>query len=397
MEQCAVLEQIRALTPRIRSECNALDKTRTLPDGLVDTLRDMGVYRLLAPTSVGGGEIDPVGFLRVVEETAYADGSLGWCVMISGCYSTFAGLLPSEGAHEIYGPANAISAGAFGAAGTARRVEGGYQVGGRWRLGSGSSHATWFLGGCVVTEGDQPVMTPTGQPAAREMFFPASAVEIIDTWDSTGLRGTASHDYAVADVFVPEHHTMWFSDPPICDHALYRMPVVGAFATYVAAVPLGIARHALDAFTSMAAVKTPVASTARLAEKPTVHAAVGRAASLISVSRATLMGILQELWDRVQTGYQPTPADHCNLWITATHSAQAAFQATEMLYATAGATGIYASSALDRCLRDGRTAVQHIVLQEANYEHYGRQLLLVDDTIPGPWMLDYRAGRHRPG
>lgn len=30
----------------------------------------------------------------------------------------------------------------------------------------GSSHATWFLGGCVISEHDQPVMTTAGQAAS---------------------------------------------------------------------------------------------------------------------------------------------------------------------------------------------------------------------------------------
>ena len=37
----------------------------------------------------------------------------------------------------------------------------------------------------------------------REFFCGASVTEVVDNWDSTGLRGTASHDYAVSDVFVP--------------------------------------------------------------------------------------------------------------------------------------------------------------------------------------------------
>ena len=52
------------------------------------------MFRLLAPVEIGGGEIDPVTFLDVVEAASYADGSVGWCVMIGGCYATFGGLLP---------------------------------------------------------------------------------------------------------------------------------------------------------------------------------------------------------------------------------------------------------------------------------------------------------------
>ena len=82
----------------------------------------------------------------------------------------------------------------------------------------------------MIFRGDQPVMGPAGVPLMREVFFPARVTEVIDTWESTGLRGTASHDYAVSDVFVPTAHTVWFQDPPGCDRALYRMPPIAMFA-----------------------------------------------------------------------------------------------------------------------------------------------------------------------
>jgi hypothetical protein len=35
------------------------------------------------------------------------------------------------------------------------------------------------------------------------MLFPPSACKVLDTWHTTGLSGTGSHDYLVEDVFVP--------------------------------------------------------------------------------------------------------------------------------------------------------------------------------------------------
>jgi alkylation response protein AidB-like acyl-CoA dehydrogenase len=390
LEADDVLDGVRSLTPQIRTECVDLDSTGVVPASVIDALRHLGTFRLLAPRDIGGGEVDPLTFLRIVEETAYADGSVGWCVMIGGCYSTFAGLLPVDGGREIYGDATTISAGAFRPSGQARRVDGGFHVRGRWSLGSGSSHANWFLGGCTVIDGDGPLTAVSGAPVFKEMFFPASQVTIIDTWDSTGLRGTASHDYSVSDIFVPDRRAMWFSDSPTSDHPLYSMPVIGVFATYVAAVPLGIGRHAIDAFVTLARAKTPGSSTTLLAEKPVTQAVLGRAYALITAGRRSLIGTLEELWAGVRRGHRPTLGDHRSLWVAATHAAQSALDAIETLYAAGGASSVYATCPLDRCLRDARTAVQHIVLQEANFEHYGRELLAREGP-PGPWIMDYRG------
>ena len=43
-----------------------------------------------------------------------------------------------------------------------------------------------------------------------------------------------------------------------------------------------------------------------------------------------------------------------------------------MLYTAAGANAVYAASPLDRCLRDARTALQHVCTQEVNFETGGR-------------------------
>jgi indole-3-acetate monooxygenase len=381
---------VDSLTPMIRAACADIDKTRAVPAAVSSALQDVGVFRLLSPREIGGAEVDPVTFLKVVEAASYADGSVGWCVMIGGCYATFGGMLPAEGARAIYGDPATISAGAFRPDGVAREVDGGFRVTGRWPLASGSSHANWYIAGCAIFRDDQPVIGPAGVPLMREVFFPAAIIEIIDTWESTGLRGTASHDYAVSDVFVPTSRTLWFQDPPSCDRALYRMPPIAMFATFIGAVPLGIARHAVDEFSTLADAKTPARSTSVLADKPVAQATLGRAHALVAAGRAYLIETLNDLWVRVQASHAPSLADRGALWLAATHAAHSALEAIEMLYTTAGASSVYSSCPLDRCLRDARTAVQHICTQETNFELAGRHLL-GRDVISSLWGIDYRG------
>jgi hypothetical protein len=60
------------------------------------------------------------------------------------------------------------------------------------------------------------------------------------------------------------------------------------------------------------------------------------------------------------------------------------------LYSAAGANSVYARCPLDRCLRDARTATQHICAQELNFELAGKVVL---DRLPLPnvWAMDYRG------
>lgn len=381
---------VGSLADLIRTECVDLDSNGVIPTSVIRALQDTGVFQLMAPTEIGGAEVDPVTFLRVVEAASHADGSVGWCVLIGGCYAAFGGMLPAEGARRIFGDPATISAGAFRPDGVAVEVDGGYRITGRWPLASGSSHATWYIGGCIIQRDGQPVTGRAGTPLMREFFFPASSVEIIDNWDSTGLRGTASHDYAVSDVFVPTSQTAWFQDPPTVDRPLYRMPPVAMFATFIGAVPLGIARHALDEFIALASAKTPAMSAAVLADKPVAQDRLGQAHAIVAAGRCYLLQTLGELWEKVQAGHAPTLSDRGALWLAATHAGHTALDAIGQLYTAGGASSVYRASSLDRCLRDARTAVQHVCTQEQNFELAGR-LLLGREIVPSPWMVDYRG------
>jgi indole-3-acetate monooxygenase len=382
---------VGSLTQMIREECDVVDRTRAIPATVVDVLRDARVFHLLAPRAVGGAEADPLTFLRVVEEVSYADGSAGWCTMIGGCYAIFGGILAPEGAREIFGDPATISAGNFRPdKGVAEVMDGGYRVSGRWELASGSSHASWYIAGAMLVQDGAPVAGPDGRPTMREFFFPAAEARVVDTWESTGLRGTASHDYEVQDLFVPEHRTLWFQEPPSERGPLYRMPPVAMFSTFIAAVQLGIARHAIDAFVELATAKIPTMSQIVLADRVTAQATLGRAIALVTSARGYLENALQNLWNRVEAGHAPTLGDRGGLWLASAHAGHTAHAAIDTLYTAAGATAVYATSPLDRCLRDARTALQHVCTQEVHFELAGR-LALERDALASVWGLDYRG------
>jgi indole-3-acetate monooxygenase len=382
---------VGSLAQMISEECEVVDRTRAIPATVVDALRDARVFHLLAPRAVGGAEADPLTFLRVVEEVSYADGSAGWCTMIGGCYAIFGGILAPEGAREIFGDPATISAGNFRPdKGVAEVMDGGYRVSGRWELASGSSHASWYIAGAMLVQDGAPVAGPDGRPTMREFFFPAAEARVVDTWESTGLRGTASHDYEVQDLFVPEHRTLWFQEPPSERGPLYRMPPVAMFSTFIAAVQLGIARHAIDAFVELATAKIPTMSQIVLADRVTAQATLGRAIALVTSARGYLENALQNLWNRVEAGHAPTLGDRGGLWLASAHAGHTAHAAIDTLYTAAGATAVYATSPLDRCLRDARTALQHVCTQEVHFELAGR-LALERDALASVWGLDYRG------
>ena len=89
------------------------------------------------------------------------------------------------------------------------------------------------------------------------MLFPKSSVQMVDIWHTLGLRGTASNEYVVKDLFVPADHTM-LRDKPVDrreEGPLYRFGSSQLYSAGFAGVGLGMARGLIDAFLNLPATK----------------------------------------------------------------------------------------------------------------------------------------------
>ncbi len=242
-------------------------------------MADARIFRQLVPRVAGGDELDPITMLDVVEAVSRVDGSAGWLAMIGSGAGFLTGYLDSSVGREIFADPYACLCGNIGAA-SARAVvvRGGYRVSGRWPFVSGCEHSTWMAGNALVYDGDTLRTNADGTPRPRIMVFPHDDARIIDTWSATGLRATGSHDVAVADIFVPEERSLWWSDGPTQPGPLY--PVRLMLVAH-AAHALGIARAAIDALVDLAESKKPTRSTSLLRDSPLMHASLAQAEGLV--------------------------------------------------------------------------------------------------------------------
>src|SRR5439155_1771939 len=137
-------------------------------------------------------------------------------------------------------------------------------------------------------EGEDP-------PAPRLMLAHADEVQIHDTWDSMGLRGTGSHDIEMSDVFVPaERSASLVVDRPVAHGRLYAFPVFGLLALAIGAVGLGIARGALDDVAILAGRRTPTGSRRTMGQRAPVQAEVASAEARLRAARAFLLAAIGE-------------------------------------------------------------------------------------------------------
>jgi alkylation response protein AidB-like acyl-CoA dehydrogenase len=359
-----------------------MEAARQMPRPLVDALLRENLFRIHVPRYAGGEQLGPVEGYPAYEEAARIDGSTGWNLMIGASCGLLWGSLAESVVRDIWSAPESIAAGALDPrSGTAAAVDGGYRVSGRWSFASGCNQATTILAGCLIVENGAPVMGPGG-PEIVVVFLPASAVNIIDTWTTAGLRGTGSNDFTIDNVFVPAGRTFRLSGPPPHPEATSGLSIVSAFTSAVGAVPLGIAQHAFDAFIELATNKTPLGSMGTLRDRGQAQLVVAEAAVLIEAARELYYARLREMCAVGETGQALTTQQRARLRMAAINTAVSGTRAVDLLFTAAGGTAVYARCELERCLRDIHTAAQHVAVSVAQYESVGRVLMGLEPSTP---------------
>lgn len=376
------VDAARNLAPRVHEFRQEIERQRTLPAALVSDMTDAGFFSLWRCRALGGPELTFTDFLNVIEELSSADGSVGWCAMVASVWSRLSGYVGEDVGREIFGVDSRL-AGSVNPTGKAAAVPGGFRVSGRWSYGSFIQHSKWTVGNSVVYDGETARRDGNGTPDIRFMIFPTEAVEIIDVWHVSGLRGTGSNDFQVSDLFVPEDRSLSaFAPTPLQPGALYTTPMITIFAATLPCVSIGIARAAIDAFVALAEGKTPMGAVSRLRDKPTAQADLGRAEALLRSGRAFLVEAIEEIWAAAAAGQTPTMRQRAIARLAAAKAAEAGAQAVDLLYNAAGGTALFESNPLERCFRDVHATTQHIGTQASNFELAGRVLFGLDPGTP---------------
>lgn len=374
-----ILDKVRVMAPEIRERAPEAEALRRMPLDLVDKLKAAGVFRIYAPKSHGGLELDFPEGLKVIAEVARIDGSAGWTVMIGCASAPILSRMPRATFDEVFGRfgPDIIQAGLAGAPrGRAERVEGGYRVSGEWPFSSGCEHADVIIGACIVTDGGEPVPGPVegGPPLVKIVGLPASEWTIQDSWTVAGLKGTGSHTTVLKDAFIPEAQTMELAGPSCLTGALYAglgpwIPLMhGAFA-------VGMAQGMIEDLAATARTgRRQLFARAAMQDSPIYQYELGALAAEATAAEALLFAKADVQWRRAQSG-ELGPASQPDSMLAGVWVTQAALRVCDAGFTLAGASALYDASPIQRRLRDMNAGAQHAVVQKQNYQALGGLLL----------------------
>jgi len=381
-----VVQAARAMQPLLRDCHEEIEREQRLPSALVEQMREAGFYRMVIPRSLGGLQVDPLTYLRVVELLAEGAGSVGWNLANNSIGQLVTLGLPDEGVQEIHGPRPSIIAGtAVQGGGQAAAVDGGYRVSGHWTFGTGCQEAAWMLGSFQILENGEPRRRPDGSPLFwRGVFRREDATVIPGSWEVAGLRGTGSFDWTVTDLFLPERRTCPHIGMPLDNQwarwpgLTYALPSVCWVGPHHSSVITGIARAGIDALIALAVDKTPRGRTGRLCEYPQVQDAIGRADAILNAGRVYRGAMIAELWNTIAAGRETTLEQRARCRLASTHAADCAREAMDLVYRHGGSTSFKNETRLAECWRDLHVVGQTQTIGPEWYPIGGRAYLGMD-------------------
>lgn len=368
----ALLNNAQRLSKSFAQRSAEFEQARRLPADVSDAMAKAGIYRMFVPQSLGGSETSPLVSSQVFETLAQGDAACGWVAFIAATSGSSLARIETSAAKQMFASPQTMLAGVFAPNGKAVKSGEDYILNGQWQWGSGTQNADWVLAGSMVIDPEQPA---DAKPRAHMCLVPKDAIEFLDTWHSTGLRGTGSTDFKLTDHRVPSAHIVGLEVRKMPDTPLFQFPNFTLLALGIGAVSMGIARAALDEFVDLAQQKKRISSSSTIAERSHTQMQIATAEAKLRSARAFYYDSVEQAWARALAGDTVDVDQRRNLRLATTHAVMASAEVVDCAYNLAGGVSVYQSSNLQRHFRDIHVATQHIMVAPSTLETTGRLFL----------------------
>ncbi|HET6668158.1 MAG TPA: acyl-CoA dehydrogenase family protein [Intrasporangium sp.] len=377
----SLVERAAAIGPLLAAHAARHDVEGTFVSEAYEALRDAGLLKAAVPDELGGDGATITQLAALQRELAHHCGATALASSMHQHVVAFTAwryrrglpgaettlrkvaedglLLVSTGGGDFTHPR-----------GDAVRVEGGYRVSGRKRFASQSRHGSVMS---TMFGFDDPEQGRRVLNVAIPLS--TDGVTVIDTWDTLGMRGTASDDILLEDVFVPDEKVLanrpyGVVDPPLQVIASIAFPIIsGAY--------LGVAdaayAEAVSAVSAVAAVSA--GGVAARANDPMVQRLVGLMRHKLQLAEWALDGALRLIGD------DPAPSRERFLAAMAAKAqvAAAGMEVCDLAMDVAGGQAFFKGSVIERAYRDIRAAKFHPLTPETTLLESGRDAL----GVPG--------------
>ncbi|MGH3657340.1 MAG: acyl-CoA dehydrogenase family protein [Micromonosporaceae bacterium] len=351
----AVVETARQLVPGFAERAADHDASGCFPEDDFAALREAGLLGLMVPERLGGLGASFTDYTDVALELARGSGATA---LVYNMHASVTGALaqtPDELARALGAPESffaardriltAAAGGALYAVAMSERGAGsrlselatsyapegdGYRIKGRKTFVSGAGHASGYLVAARATD---------DQGKVSQFLLPAGeGLTVEETWDSLGMRATASHDLHLDVVAPPETLLGGLEGLALLVAQVMPQWLVASYA----AVYVGVSQAAVDAAVAHVQGRG-------LAHLPSVRARIGRADAAVAAARLAV----REAARRVDE----SPGDpETNRWVWRAKllAGQTAMDVAASMLEAAGTSATRRGHPLERLFRDAR-------------------------------------------
>jgi alkylation response protein AidB-like acyl-CoA dehydrogenase len=366
------------------------DKENRFFDEDFEELRASGFLTLAVPTEMGGAGLTLDAYSKLARRLAYYAPATALAVNMHVYWTGLAADLMRMGDNSCRwilekAAAGEIFAAIHGEAGNdlplflstaqAERVEGGWSISGHKIFGSLSP--VWTYAGFHAMDSSDP-----SAPKIVHGFLPrgTKGYQVVETWDTLGMRATQSQDTVLDHAFVPDEFV-----PLVCPvgFAGAGMFQVGIFAWALlgfASVYLGAARRAFDLTVARLPQRSSIALTRSMAHHPEVQHIVADMRMTYDAAEALLerttsdwaTGVAHEDWPVRLVGTRHTVIN-------------SAYDIVDKAMDLSGGAAAFKRNRLEQIFRDVRMGRFHPGNTLLAHELVGKLCLGLDPDDPQRW------------
>jgi 3-hydroxy-9,10-secoandrosta-1,3,5(10)-triene-9,17-dione monooxygenase len=361
LTEAEVIARAEAIAPTLVARQAETEQRTFYAEDTHKAFSDAGFYRLLVPRRYGGYEFGVDTFMTVARTLARGCPSTGWMYLFGHAHAlAIATLFGEQAQAELFADGECICPATVSPAGTASRVDGGWDVDGTWTYCSGAPYATHFIGHTLVHAGDDEPPQPMLFVAPRSQW-----TRLNDWGGQLGLRGSGSHAIRIDHATLPERYTIGahLSQLTVTDEMPGRIlhgPQYGGgplsfMLLELGVLAVGMAQGALDAYEELLTTRTttyfPIVSRTH---DPDFQLRYGEAAGLIATAEAAITNAVEQWRDTCELGAAAfTREQELRLATISREVARLCWRAVEgKLFPTAGSSSVRQGERIERVWRD---------------------------------------------
>jgi acyl-CoA dehydrogenase len=350
--------------PQLAEEGRRCDEANEFVGANITMLRERGFLELAVPVELGGAGLSRIELSDMLRELAhYCSATALALAMHTHVVAAAAwrwrhqnaptdGLLKKVAAERI----QMLSSGGsdwLNGSGKAVKVDGGYRIDARKVFASGAPSAHLFMTGAIEEDAQ-------GGPTMLHFAVPMNAkgISIVETWDTLGMRGTASHDVVLDGVFVPDAAIGARRKPGVWHPLMEIVTLVAIPLVY--SVYAGVAESAREIAIQSAAKRSD----------PNIIEAAGALDTELAATRIALKSMVEF----AETAY-PKPETTNTIFMHRTLVAQSAVRTVELALEVAGGYGYFRRLGLEKLFRDVQAARFHPLQTGPQRQLAGRMAL----------------------